>query len=454
MGGLDVYDGENWRLSPFAQSELNEVPESGLVNTDLRAGVKATFTIRGLGGAILPGLPNTVGIIAEGPKLAYDARVGNIRVTQGSVEPGFQYIVAAANIPTLNRLRRANTDVPDDVRQFLEIPDPPPAVVGLLRRAPKDSAWDRLDFLRQHLLRNVAASGAGTPVPISPDRVEEMLSRTKRGTPYEIVAAQALMARWAGIPSRIGYGFDGGDAGTGGLLEIRPKHGALFLEVYFDNFGWLPVIGQPLQAQESLSDQPQQFNQNVATSEDVAVRLFLPIVREPESRFFEQVRSFVFRVVPIVGGLVLIYYLWPPPYKAFRRARRRAWAAGRGPAARVALAYAEWRDFATDYGYRHYTDTPLMFLERAIPDDEHAEFAWLVTRALWGDLRDSVSEEDALAAEELSRSLRRRLGQTQPAMLRFVAALSRLSIRHPYSSDLDVAARSIGSESRTPAHVA
>jgi hypothetical protein len=454
MGSLDVYDGENWRLPPFAKSQLRKVPASGLVNTDLQPGVKATFTIRGLTGAILPGLPNTVGIIAEGPTLAYDARVGNIRVTQGSVEPGFQYIVAAPNIPTLNRLRRARTDIPDDVKECCtEAPRPPPFVANLLRGAPKRNAWDRLDHLRQYLLRHVAASGAGTPVPVPPDRVQEMLSVTKRGTPYEIVAAQALLARWAGIPSRIGYGFDGGDQGPKGILEIRPKHGALFLEVFFQDFGWLPVIGNPLQAQSNLTDQPQQFNQNVVTSEEVSVRLFLPVVREEPSRFFEQVRSFVFRVVPIVAGLLALYYLWPLPYKAFRRARRRAWAAERGPEARIALAYAEWRDFATDYGYRHYADTPLMFLDRAIPDEEHAEFAWLVTRSLWGDLRGSVSEDDALAAEELSRSLRRRLGQAQPATLRFVASLSRLSIRHPFAPDLDTLARTIGME-RSPAHVA
>ena len=87
-----------------------------------------------------------------------------------------------------------------------------------------------------------------------------------------------------------------------------------------------------------------------------------------------------------------------------------------------------------------------MFLERVIPDDEHAELAWLVTRSLWGDLRGHVEEDDALAAEELARSLRRRLGQAQPSTLRFVAALSRLSVRHPYAPDLDAVARAIGHE--------
>jgi hypothetical protein len=446
MGSLDVYDARDgsWRLPPFADSELSEVPESGIVNEDLTPAARATYTIRGLGGAILPGLVNTVGIVAIGPTLSYDERSDNIRVSQGSIQPGFKYIVASAQIPTIQQLNRAGADFPDELKQFLEIPSPPPAVAALLQTAPKDKLYDRLDYLKTKLLRSVTASGAGTPVDVKPDKVQDMLAGSKEGTPFEIVAAEAMLARWAGIPSRIGYGFDKGDPGAGGTLEVRPRHGALFLEVYFNNFGWQPVIGDPLQAKENLTDAPQQFNNQVQVSKDVAVRLFVPILTEEKPSFIDEVRRFAIRVGPIVLGLLLIYFLWPLPYKAIRRARRRTWAAEEGPEARVALAYAEWRDFATDFGYRHHTDTPLMFLREVVPDDEHAELAWLTTRALWGDLRNNVTADDALAAEELSRSLRRRLGAAHPSTMRFVASLSRLSVRHPYAPGLDIAARNEG----------
>ena len=446
MGSLDVYEPSDgsWRLPPFADSELKEVPESGIVNDRLTPAARATYTIRGLGGAILPGLVNTVGIVAIGPTLSYDERSDNIRVSQGSIQPGFKYIVASAQIPSIQQLNRATSDYPDELKQFLEIPSPPPAVAALLRQAPKDKLYDRLDFLKTRLLRSVSASGAGTPVDVKPDKVQDMLAGSKQGTPFEIVAAEAMLARWAGIPSRIGYGFDKGDPAPGGTLEVRPRHGALFLEVYFNNFGWQPVIGDPLQAKENLTDAPQQFNNQVQVSKDVAVRLFVPTLTEAKPTFIDEVRRFAVRVGPIVLGLLLVYFLWPLPYKAIRRARRRTWAAEEGPDARIALAYAEWRDFATDFGYRHQTDTPLMFLREVVPDDEHAELAWLTTRALWGDLRNNVTADDALAAEELSRSLRRRLGAAHPSTMRFVAALSRLSVRHPYAPGLDVAAKHEG----------
>jgi hypothetical protein len=78
-----------------------------------------------------------------------------------------------------------------------------------------------------------------------------------------------------------------------------------------------------------------------------------------------------------------------------------------------------------------------MYLDRFIDDAEHTELAWLTTRVLWGDLQDTVSLELAVAAEELSRSLRRRLSNAQPSTVRFVASVSRLSLKDPFAPDLD-----------------
>jgi hypothetical protein len=82
-----------------------------------------------------------------------------------------------------------------------------------------------------------------------------------------------------------------------------------------------------------------------------------------------------------------------------------------------------------------------MFLERFVEDDEHTEFAWLVTRALWGDLDDDLADDIADIAEELSRTMRRRLAQAQPATLRTVAVISRISMRYPYAPETDLTHR-------------
>jgi hypothetical protein len=441
IGSLDVYDGEDWRLPPFAENLLNEIPRSGIVNDELKAGVTARFFVAGLGGAVLPTLPNTVGVVAEGPELAYDDRNGNIRVAQGQIRAGLSYAVTAAALPSVEDLQAVTVPLPAEVRRFTEIPiDPPPSAQALIDDArTQGSRWDQFDYTRTWILDNVVASGPGAPKSIDAEIVQDMIGGSREASPFEIVAAQAMFARWLGLPSRIGYGFDGGEL-IDGRLQVRPRNGASFVEVFFPGYGWLPVIGTPKQAKPTVGGDPgqQQVDPTILPSEDVSVQLFLPVVVPPGSILLAQIRQTVLIVVPILVLLAAAYVLWPAAYKARRRSKRRAAAAAAGSRARVALAYAEFRDYATDYGFRFPTDTPLMFLDRFIDDPDHVEFAWLVTRCLWGDLQHDIGPDIAASAEELSRSLRSRLAQAQPSTVRAVALVSRLSLRHPYAPETDL----------------
>ena len=440
MGGLDVYDGEEWRLPAFKDSQIEEVDPSGIVDSELSQGIKASFEIVDMEGAVLPGLPNLAGVVADGPFLAYDKRAGTIRLAEGQVEAGQKYTVTAARIPTVEELQNVNADPPKAIAQFLEIPDPPPAVKALLAKAPKEPLWDRLDFVRNEFLDIVIADGQGRPKAVPPDRVQDMLAGSHKGTPYEIVAGQAMLARWAGVPSRMGYGFDGGDR-VGDVVEVRPKHGASFLEVYFTGYKWLPIIGAPRQSTTNIGADQTQADRNLLPSDDISVKVFFPVATDPERFLFEQIRYAVLVALPFITLIAIIYFSIPAIVKAYRRARRRTWALQSGVRERIGLAYAEFRDLATDFGYRYQGDTPLMFLDRVIPDDEHTEFAWLVTRTLWGDLQEQVNVEDAAAAEELSRALRRRMGQAHTVTLRAVAIISKLSLRHPYAPTLNAPSR-------------
>lgn len=439
IGTLDVYDGSECRLPPFADNRLRDVPRSGIVEPSLRAGVAAEFKILGLEGTVLPGLPNTYGIISHGPALQYDARNGNIRTADGELKRGLDYTVVAASLPSADDLAKVTDRVPPSLEQFTDIPSPPPEVAALIAQAPTTSTWEQFDYLRTWILDNVVATGSGTPEPVPPSTVADMIAGSKKASPFEIVAAEAMLARWVGVPSRIGYGYDGGEDAGAGVLAVRPKHGATFVEVYFPHYGWLPIIGTPKQAETSVgSTEPQLSNPAVAPSDDIAVQLYLPRVVEPASVFVEQVRNIVLLVVLALLALATAWVTWPLARKARRRMRRQRLAAQLGPRARIADAYAEFRNLATDLGFGHETETPLHFAERFVEDEEHTQLAWLVTRALWGDRAISADDRLATVAEELSRSLRRRMSLAQPATLRIVAALSRLSLRNPYAPELDV----------------
>jgi hypothetical protein len=451
MGSLDVYDGTDWRLPAFNDQRLDDLPDDGIVDKDLfeHRGVQAEFKVLGLGGAALPTLPNSVAIQAQGPKLQYDPVTGTFRVASAQAPSGLRYKVAAAALPKIDDLRSNTEPIPPALASYLEIPKPPPAVQTLLDEAASkfDNAWDRFDFLRNYVLDKVTAAGPGAPVSIPPARVQEVLGSTLEASPFEIVAMQAMLARWTGVPARIGYGFDGGEA-VGDLLVIHPKHGASFVEVYFPGYKWLPVIGTPKQAKPTVGNDPslQNLDPNILPSNDIAVRVYLPVLLPPASQIADLVKRglLVSLAIGLVGGG--LYLGIPAARKARLRSKRRVAARRHGPRARIALAYAEWRDHAADLGFGWATDTPLGFQERFVDDPEHTELAWLTTRALWGDLRGHCTDELASQAEELSRALRRRLSQAQPATMRFVAGVSRISLRDPFAPDTDLT----GTTGRSP----
>jgi hypothetical protein len=119
-----------------------------------------------------------------------------------------------------------------------------------------------------------------------------------------------------------------------------------------------------------------------------------------------------------------------------RRSRRRRWAAGHDARTQVAVEYAEVRDLAIDLGVGDIYDTPLEYLSKVRDDREHAELAWLASRALYGDLRETLGDADVLAAEELGASVRRRLAEAQPLQVRLFAYVSRASLDQPYTSEI------------------
>lgn len=435
IGSLDVYDGRYWRLPPYAEAKIRAVPKNGVVDTSRPTGETATFIVQGLSGAVLPTLPDTVGIVASGPELAYDSRSGNIRLIQGEVNKGFTYTVAAAPLPKVTQLESDTRPLPAGIKQFLSIPPAPPAVRSLINELRGASRWQTFDALRQWILQHVTVAGQGVPTAVPPSEVVDMISGSRQGSPFEIVAAQAMLARWVGVPSRIGYGFDGGRQ-VNGTRQVTPADAASFVEVYFSGFEWLPVIGTPVHAKATESRSSLQQPSSAQAANTFGANLYMPFATAPPSRLPEQIAAGAGLALGAFLMALLIWFLWPGFRKARARGRRRRAAAAAGPAARVALAYAEWRDLATDYGHSYPSETPLAYLELVVPDEEHSELAWLVTRVVWGDLRGEVTEDTAAVAEELSRALRRRLSGAQPISTRLLAALSRRSERQPWAPDL------------------
>lgn len=433
LGVLDGYDGSAWLLPPYDPTRAVDVGSEGQVPGPRRASSAADFTIRDLGGFTLPAPIGAVRIDGAKGDVGFDPRTQVFRTRRGAAGPGFAYRVEAARPPSGAELRAVGSSVDDALRPLLAVPAAPVEVQRLLDAAPINP-FERLQYLRAKLYAQVVAAGSGVPVDVPPARVVDLLAGGE-ASPFEIVASEALLARWSGLPSRIGYGFNGGTVVDGGR-EFRPRDGANWLEVHLNQLGWVTIVGIPPKARSSLTADPKNSKPTIRPSDQLTLQVYLPIRNEDPLQLFQVLRYYLVSAMPFLLGLALLLATFTYPLKVVRSRRRRRWGLARGPAGRIAVAYAEFRDLAVDLAIGSSTLTPLEFLQATVDDDEHGEFAWLVTRSLWGDLSRDLRDEDAEAAEAMANSLRRRLAGAQPAGARAAAAVSRASLRGPYDRGL------------------
>ena len=424
LGVLDVYDGLGFLTPPFDSDRFERLgPGEGAL--------QATITVEDLGGHLLPGLASPAGVMSKA-RIEVDPRTGQLRLPKTRARKGLRYTVVGAAVPSAESLESA-PPAGEGMNEFTEAPPPPPVVEELLRAAPT-SSYARIQFLRTALYSRVVAAGAGDPVDVPPARVAELLDG-KEGSPWEITAAEVLLARWGGVPARFGYGYYD-PQGTG---EIRPRNGATWLEAYFEGHGWVPITGSPPRAKSSFSRAPKKEDPFVRATDDLALVVYVPVRLTTVQLLYTNVRYWLVRVAPVALAVVLTWSLVPSALRGWRRWRRRVWA--RSPATRLLVAYAEFRDAAADLNVGSPEQTPLEFLDAVAPDDEHTQLAWLVTRGLWGDLRRDLTHDDVQAAEDMAASVLRRLRRAQPYGVRLGAVVSRTSLRGPWSTEVPAGPR-------------
>ncbi len=434
IGTIDIYDPKQnaWLLPPYDTNRLHDISNGQVPGGPPAKGstYTVTVTIADAQGHVLPAVYGTARISGLSAPIKIDPRTGILQLSDRPVGRGMTYQLKVAAPPTGQALATAGK--PEAAyAQFLQVPTPPLAVQDLLSKAPADP-FDRMQYLRNALLTKVVASGAGTPVDLPVSRVPQML-KGAQASPYEITAAEALLARWAGVPSRIGYGYYDGPALKNGAHEMRPKNGATWLEAYFKGYGWVPVVGVPQQAKSSADNNDKNRNDLIRPASELSVVIYVATRDTSPLLYFQIVGYYLGLVLPWVVLAVLLLIAHPALVKVVRFVARRRWAAKRGPAARILVAYTEFRDLANDLTYGDPTATPLEYLNYVQDDVEHADLAWLVTRAMWGDMRRDLTEEDAAHAEALSRSLIRRLARAQNVVNLVSAAIARTSLRQPFS---------------------
>lgn len=241
MGTLDRYEVSTGAWSPGPIDDL--APIDALASVPALPGdVDAEFTIRRLGSTIVPSLPNAVAASAQRP-LRRSPSTGVVVAPE--LADGFRYKVRTRALPSVEVIDLATQQpVAADLRRYLEAPAVPASVASSLGR--EGSPWTRFEAARTRLLDRHVSEGPGAVVTVPAATVERMLAGG-RGSPFEMHASIALLARWAGIPARIGYGYDRG-SDVNGRLVVAARDAAAVVEIFVPGTGWLPVISTPTKA--------------------------------------------------------------------------------------------------------------------------------------------------------------------------------------------------------------
>jgi hypothetical protein len=438
VGVIDVYDEKEqaWLLPPVDNQRLERLQlPADLPDAPASSGTQTTVTVtvKEATGHLMPMVAGVRRVEGDAT-VDYDPRTNGLSLAERPVFTGLSYEMTANPAPNGQQLSRVTGEVPQEIRPFLQVPPAPPAVVDLLRKAPV-AEYARLQYVRAQLYKRFVAAGQGKPTDVPVDRVVQLLSGGT-GNPYELTATEALLARWAGVPSRIGFGYYNGEKKDDGSVEFRPANAATYLEVYLAPYGWLPVVGVPPRAQQSLSNNQRNNDANIQSSPELGINVYLPVKLPDRLPLYAYVRYYLVRTLPVAAVLGALLLTYPLVLKRVRRRRRDAWATEHGPAGAVAVAYCRMRDQMIDLALPGRGMTPLELVEVVEEDEEHAELAWLVTRGLWGDLRGQLTETDADNARRLAASVSSRLTKAQPETARLLAAVSRASLRHPHSEEI------------------
>ncbi|MEV4350708.1 DUF3488 and transglutaminase-like domain-containing protein [Actinoplanes sp. NPDC049596] len=161
------------------------------------------------------------------------------------LEYKFNYVRARY---TPAELRQAEPLAPDDPIVRLNTAHPEDATVaGLVNRltAGKTTEYDKIRALYDYFSsKNGFTYSLSTQTANNSTEIAAFL-QNKVGYCQQYAAALAWMAREAGIPARVAFGFTRGDSREGNTYVITNKNAHAWTEVYLQGFGWIPFDATP-----------------------------------------------------------------------------------------------------------------------------------------------------------------------------------------------------------------
>lgn len=277
-----------------------------------------------------------------------------------------EYSVESADVePDASQLARAVAGTPPDSDVTDELPsDLPESLEELTREVTKDAdtAAERAWAIQQ-FLRGPDFTYSTDPLPGTGYRaLENFLQDDRRGYCEQFAASMAVMARIAGIPSRVAVGFLPGERLEDNIWEVSIRDMHAWPELFFAGYGWVrfeptpaSLTGTPpswTTPQSESASENETLNPDDEPSAEASQESVAPSTdSETDPNQTGSEGGFAWRetLIGTAIGLLLLVALAAPATIRFRR--RSARLSGNGnPEDVVEDVWAELRDTVIDYG--------------------------------------------------------------------------------------------------------
>ncbi|QIG42169.1 transglutaminase domain-containing protein [Nocardioides anomalus] len=245
---LRDYDGTQWQAST-RYSPLGSPGEKSLPDGRLRQRSDLRVQLDALGGPWLPTPGDPVAVSAR--DAAVDLESGT--VYDGRAGTGTRYdVTGVADAPDPDDLLSATVPTGGDAAAYLRQPELPLSISTYGARitrgagSPYETAL-AIESAVSHNRKLTARAASGSAFW----RIEQFLfgepgtPGARTGTSEQFATAFALLARDAGLPTRLVVGFGPGDPDRDGTLVVHGRDALAWPEVYFDGLGWVPFNPTP-----------------------------------------------------------------------------------------------------------------------------------------------------------------------------------------------------------------
>lgn len=263
LTSLDTFDGQIWSSDATHRPVRQKLPR-GLASEGRDETVVQEFKIASLSSLWLPAAyrPERLEGVSN---VSYNEDLGSL-ITNEETTDGLTYRVESA-LPRFSpaELNRAASGLTgDQARRFRQLPAIPPRVLALAdsvaNQEPRATAYDKALALQNFFRDGAFAYDLGVEPGHGDRALENFLFRTRRGYCEQFAGAYAVLARAAGLPTRVAVGFTTGELGDDGLFHVRGLNAHAWPEVYLAGAGWVafePTPGRGAPGAESYTGVPE-----------------------------------------------------------------------------------------------------------------------------------------------------------------------------------------------------